>query len=833
MTRAAWLVGFLCVLSGCGGDDEGGGAVPPSATIGGGDYTVRFDGKAGTLELRRTDTVLATFAPDAFVLGTVDEVMDSENYDPAPLLNGEPTAHEPAGLAWHPGKSARLKDSASDHITLTVRHEGGLESTVNVELAADGRFGASFVPSDATNVAYLELAPKADPDDAIYGLGEQWDSVDNRGTLRALQLELQATLENSYNENHVPVPFVTGSRGWGWFVQNPYPGAYDVEKTEPGRIAATFGTGLASKDGLAFHLFAAAHPLDVTKLYYDATSYPRLPARWALGPLIWRDENKDQAQFENDVQTIRDLDLATSAIWIDRPYATGVNTFDFNATQFPDPAHMIGLAHDLGLRMALWHTPYLDEKDASTQALRDEATQKGYYPPEHGLKLNGWGVLLDLTNPDAKKWWQSNIQKYVDMGIEGFKLDYGEDVVPGAFGARNVWKFSDGSDERTMHAFFQDAYHSTYSELLPEEGSFLLCRSACYGDQKFVDVIWPGDKDADLSKIFEQRPDGKKAVGGLPATLIAGLSLGPSGFPFFGSDTGGYLHSPPDKETFTRWFEVTSVSTVMQIGTSSNDVAWEFTPENGFDTEMLDWYRRYVRLHLRLNPYLWTYAKRLKDDGRPIQRALGLAYPELGEHPSDEFLLGDSLLAAPVVERGKTSREVILPPGKWTNFWTGEVLDGGSSVTVNAPLDTLPLYVPAGGIVPLLRPTIDTLSPVADPAQVDSYATTPGVLWARIAPGEKSSFVLFDGSEIGQEDAGATLLLTSKDGQEFSNGVLFEILGFGAAPTAVDDGGTQLASVVDAAALDAATSGWLYTSENGGSLWVKVGAGAHGVTVTR
>jgi alpha-D-xyloside xylohydrolase len=85
--------------------------------------------------------------------------------------------------------------------------------------------------------------------------------------------------------------------------------------------------------------------------------------------------------------------------------------------------------------------------------------------------------------------------------------------------------------------------------------------------------------------------------------MVAGIGLGPSGFPFYGSDTGGYRHAPPDVETFRRWFEHTAFSTVMQIGTSSNDVAWEFG-----DDELLASYRFYTRLHLRLFPYLWTYA---------------------------------------------------------------------------------------------------------------------------------------------------------------------------------------------------------------------------------
>ena len=143
------------------------------------------------------------------------------------------------------------------------------------------------------------------------------------------------------------------------------------------------------------------------------------------------------------------------------------------------------------------------------------------------------------------------------------------------------------------------------------------------------------------------------AVGGLPASVVYGLSLGPSGFPFYGADTGGYRHSPPDKETFTRWFEQTALSSVMQIGTSTNDVAWEFDPETGFDAEMLDWYRIYVRLHLRLWPYEWTLARNIAEDGRPIQRPLGLQYPQLGEHPDDIYMFGDDLLVAPVLERGQ------------------------------------------------------------------------------------------------------------------------------------------------------------------------------------
>lgn len=829
--RSPLLLTFVLLATlGCSDGEERGGPAPQTVTLTAGDTTLDIDTGRGSIELRRGDLTVLTLPADAFVLGSVAEVDDSASYDPAPLMNQDPAANEPEGLAWHRGSRLSVTQSTETSVTLRVRHSGGFESEVELSVAADDRFRATLRPLDADRLAYLGLSAKVGADEAFYGLGEYFDSVNHRGKVRAMQLEATGALESTNNEAHVPIPFVTGTRGFGLFVENPYPAAFDVAKADPARVAATFGTGLASAEGLTFHLFSAGHPLDVTRHYYGVTGFPRLPARWGLGPLVWRDENDDQAEVEADLSAMRTLDLATSAIWIDRPYATGVNTFDFDPKKFTDAPAMIAKAHALGFRMALWHTPYLDEKDPSTQSLRDEATAKGYYPKQTGILLNKWGKPIDLTHPEAFAWWQSWIQKYVDLGIEGFKLDYGEDVVPGIFGARNVWKFADGSDERTMHARFPLFYHSAYAELLEDEGHFLLCRGGTYGDQKNVSVIWPGDLDASFAKHGEQiTVDGKKAgaVGGLPAALIAGLSLGPSGFPFFGSDTGGYRHSPPNKELFTRWFQVTALSPVMQIGTSTNDVAWEPTAENGFDAEMLDWYRSYTRLHLRLFPYIWTYAKRLKVDGRPIQRALGLAHPELGEHPDDTFLLGDVLLVAPVVEQGKTSRDVLLPEGEWLDWWTGKAFTGGKYVTVAAPLGTLPLFVKRGGIVPLLRPTIDTLSPTTDPS-VDSYATTPGVLWARIAPGPDSTFELFDGTKLEQEELGSSLRLAKQDGSELEHGVVFERIGMAKAPSEVTEGGQPLENAGTLAALEAKASGWAFEQ---GVLLIKVQSGPRSVIV--
>jgi alpha-D-xyloside xylohydrolase len=579
-------------------------------------------------------------------------------------------------------------------------------------------------------------------------------------------------------------------------------------------------------------LLAADHPLDVTKRYYEHTGFPKLPPPWALGPLVWRDENADQAQFEADLDTMRDLDLPASGVWIDRPYATAVNTFDFDPAKFPDPAAAVTKARALGYRVSLWHVPYLDDSNDATLARREEAEENGYFPLETGLLLNGWGVPIDFTADGATAWWQSKLDAYRTLGFEGYKLDYGEDVVPGVFGARNVYRFADGSDERTMHRDYTLAYHDAYTPLLPDEGGLLLCRAGKWGTQTRGPVIWPGDLDARMVKHREEFTVGEETfvgVGGLHAAVVASIGLGPSGFPFFGSDTGGYRHAPPDKETFRRWFEHTALTSVMQIGTSTNDVAWEFD-----DAALLASYREYTRLHLRLFPYTWTLASAIETTGRPIQRPFGLAEPSVGLHPSDAYFYGEALLVAPVTEAGAESRNVPFPPGKWVNFWDGTALEGPGEGTIAAPLGTLPLFVRGGALVPMLRPTIDTLSPTTEPDRVDSFATDAGPLWVLATEGPASALDLYDGTRVAQAPEASGLRLEVREGATFMRGAVFEVIGFGETPPrAVRIDGDPVRQVTPGA-IDSDDPAWSFEpGSRGGRLLVSVRRGEHAVVVER
>jgi alpha-D-xyloside xylohydrolase len=770
-----------------------------TAELRAGDHRLIVDDRP-SLRLQRIDDELVRVDPDGMRLGLAGPVDDATNYDPYRLFVPSGLYVPPVEPRFVAPLSASFEPSTTDELRLALAFEGGRAATLVARVGGEGRFDLTFTPTTGVEeVAFLDVQARGHDDEGFYGLGELSDDVNQRGKVRAMQIEVETTNESGYNDGHAPIPFLIGTRGWGLFVATRHPAAFAVATESADLVEAAVGTGLRSRDGLTFHLFGAEHPLDIPARYYATTGAPRLPARWALGPWIWRDENDDQAQVERDLDTLRDLDLATTGYWIDRPYATGVNTFDFEAARFPDAPTMLAKARALGLHTALWHVPYLDESATSTAALLAEAQAKGYFPSEHGIPLNKWGTLLDLTNPSAVGFWQDKLRSYTDLGIEGFKLDYAEDIVVGPTANRVRWAFADGSDERTQHSEYQLLYHRTYAELLPKDGGFLLTRTARWGDHVNGTVLWPGDLDATFARRGEAMVDGEEsylATGGFPASVVCGLTLAASGHAFFGADTGGYRHAPPDNELFSRWFEQTALSVVMQVGTNTNDVPWEPTPENGFDGTLLERYRTYARLHLRLFPYLWSHAVRLPTGGRPIARALGLAHPELGVHPNDMYLLGDDLLVAPVVTRGAVSREVVFPSGRWVHWFTGEVFDGdalgGVPTKVEAPIGRLPLFLRAGGLVPMLRPTIDTLAPTTEPARVDSYASRPGLVYVRGVAATTGTFALFDGGRTQTTTEEGVTTLAFEAGAELIEGAVFELLDADA-PVSLEGGAADTA----------------------------------------
>ena len=784
---------------------------PRAVPLTSGPATITF--ADGALVFARGQTLLTLHA-DSFEAGTVDDLDSGDSFDPYFVFMGMP----PATLNWRNGSALRVQTSTESELVLAVEADG-VTAHVTIAPAALGCFTLTFAATSTTSqsVAILRVRPDAGATEAFYGLGEWGDAVDSRGKLRPMQMEADLDSESGDDEDHAPVPLIIGTNGWGAFVPSDRAGAFDVARQSSTLIDIAFATATTSSDGLVVDLLSADQPLDVLREYFALAGAPGIPAPWAYGPLLWRDENSNQAQVIDDISQIRTRHLAASGIWFDRPYATGVETFDFDPAKFDDPPDMFAALHAAGLRFGVWHAPYVAPANAAEDpagAQNTYATANDYFPPTTGVLLNSWSDPIDFTNQAAYAWWQQNLAAYTQTGVEGFKLDYGEDVVVGLLGARAPWKFSDGSDERTMHRGYQLLYHQIYRDLLDPNGAWILARTGRWGDQTQGAIIWPGDLDASFANAGDDAGGGKTLVGGLPAALIKGLTLSASGFAFYASDTGGYRASPASEECWVRWVEANAVATAMNIGDASSMQPWENR------TADLATYAQYTALHLALFPYVRTYIQELPATGRPVVRPFGLVYPTLGQHPSDEYLVGDSLLVAPVVTEGATSRDVWFPPGTWLDWWTGDAITGGVEQTVTADLATLPLYIQSGAIVPMLDPPIETLAPSTDGTR--SFANDPGVLAVRVAPGlQASSFTLYDGTEL-QQAPGS---LAYRPGAVFAEGARFELIAT-AMPSSVHANGAALTQAASLDALVAAGSGWYWDSATGGTLWIAVPAAA-------
>ncbi len=669
----------------------------------------------------------AALGRDGVTIATI-ESMEVGLADPSDISPG--AFFDPHDERWHELTWKTLAPCGESGLG----YDGGCQLTWTRSSPSEGTTTFEVRPaSESGPIVNVRIVLSAPKDEQYYGLGEYFDSVTHRGRRRAMHIVVDTSYESGYNEAHVPVPLLIGTRGWGLFVEDRRPGDFDVAATDPDRIRVTF-----EATALKFHLLAGDKPTDILAKYVALTGKPALPAPWAFGGFFWRDENESQAEVLADAKAIRDHDLPISAMWIDRPWATAHESFIMDPKVFPDPPDLVKSLHDQGFRLAFWSAPYLEEKLGEPF----EIAQKNHWFVEPSVFLK-FGRLVDLTNPEATAHFSTLIQNAITLGAQGFKLDYGEDVQVGIAGAALQFSFANGETEKTMHHGYALAYHAPYAKAVGGSGNgFILSRAGTYGDQTLTTTIWPGDL---CNTFFTHReevldPSGKpvKHVGGLPAAIIAGLSLSTSGYPFFASDTGGYRHGRPTKEVFLRWAAYSALNPVMQTGGGSkNSNPWDFQVyEDGhggksqFDEETVAIFRTFARLHIKLYAYFEPYARAARETGRPVTTPLGFAYPELGVHPDFVYLLGDDLLVAPVHDAtGKVT--VVLPPGTWYDWWTGEARTG--TFTRDVALDEVALYAREGAIVALLRDTVDTLSP-ATTAGVDSFANDPGVVTVRLYP---------------------------------------------------------------------------------------------------
>ena len=254
-------------------------------------------GQEGIIQLVQGDSILLDFPAGSMELGCVPEIENTHNYDPYFL---EPGGYQrglypvPEGLEWVEVESASAAHLKENGWEVQLNLSDGRESILKIEVLRDGAFSFHWSgPNDTPHPVFFRLNPVVSKDEGFYGLGEVFDQVEHRGKVRAMQFEI-SNLESGYNEAHVPIPLLIGTKGWGIFVESMHGGVFAPGVHADDRARITFGLGRYGHEGLRFHLFAEEHPLDITQHYYEITGYPGAIAPWALGPWIWRDEVADQ-----------------------------------------------------------------------------------------------------------------------------------------------------------------------------------------------------------------------------------------------------------------------------------------------------------------------------------------------------------------------------------------------------------------------------------------------------------------------------------------------------------------------------------------------------------
>ena len=546
---------------------------------------------------------------------------------------------------------------------------------------------------------------------SYYGLGEHFDTLDHAHTVvKNLSVDNEGVKGTS---TYKPIPFLMSTSGYGMWLDTTGEATLDLNATDKDEIVVDAATAK-----LRIVLFTEPDFPGILEKFTALAGRAILPPYWAFAPWKARDYHQNDAQVKEDVDRTRELGLPASVILIDSPWAATYNDYKFNPKQFDDAAGMVKYIHAQAYKLVLWHTPWINSKSDPPKEAGFEgkiaplaenyqfAADQNLFvknadgSPYVGRWWKGEGSLIDFTRPKAKQWWQDQVRQAIAAGADGFKDDDGEGNFFGDV------RFFDGSDSRVMRNRYSVLYNNAVEELIQKDlkgNGVLLARSVTVGANG-IGFLWGGDNEASFSPL-----------NGLPTVVTAGLGAGLSGMPLWAADLGGYLGRPdtPNARLLERWTEYAAFSPLMEVMSSKNIGPWDFD-RNGppGSHEALDVYRKYTVLHMSLFPYRYAAAQEAAKTGMPLMRALVLQYQDdpRARTAKDEYLFGPDFLVAPVVDEG-TQRAVYLPAGEWVDYWTGKQTAGGQVLVADAPLDTIPLWVRAGAVLPKIPEDVMTLVP--------------------------------------------------------------------------------------------------------------------------
>ena len=473
-----------------------------------------------------------------------------------------------------------------------------------------------------------------------------------------------------------------------------------------------------------YYFLYGPEPKKVLAEYRDFTGAVPLLPRWAYGFWQCRERYSSQQQILDTAAEFRKRKIPVDVLVQDWQYwgKYGWNAMRFDEGAYPDPTAMMSALHrqDFHMVISVWAKfgaeTAVDKEFVADNLVLKSAASAG--EPGETKERENWA---DLFNPRAQRlFWTEIDRNLFSAGLDGWWLDASE---PEGDALKEDSTFlGPGKNVRNAFPLFETtAVYQGQRAATEAKRVVILSRSAYAGQQRNGTISWSGDISANWETLRRQIP--------------AGLSFGISGFPYWTTDIGGFFRpadqytSPEYRELLVRWFQFGAFSPVFRIhGYKSETEMWKYGPE----VEKV--LRRYDELRYRLLPYIYSSAWGVTNRGEIVMQGLPFLYPEdpSVRQVSDEFLFGDSLLISPVTEPHATTRAVILPTAdNWIDFWSGKTYHGGQTITVDAPLDRIPILVKAGSIVPM-GPVIQSAAEHQDPLDIRIYA------------GKDASFELYD-----------------------------------------------------------------------------------------
>ncbi len=562
----------------------------------------------------------------------------------------------------------------------------------------------------------------------FFGCGEKTGPLNKRGQSFGFWNTDNPTHTYLNGEVYVSIPFVISTRPeahYGIFFDNTHRTFFNLGHVEDEKhyyLEADAGE-------LDYYFFAGGSVQEVVSGYTDLTGRMWMPPRWALGFHQCRWSYMSAKELLEVARNFRKRKIPCDVLYCDIDYMDGYRVFTWNPKTFPKPRELIKTLRKMGFRLVTIIDPGVKNDDG--YVVCREGKEKGMFlkkPDGAWFTGNVWPgecVFPDFTSERVRQWWGRWHKDFLELGVSGFWNDMNEPAVWNHFGgtmpqdipheydgqwvthkrAHNVYGFN-------MARACREGLHT----LRPKERPFIITRAAYAGVQRYS-MVWTGDNHSTWEQYALSIPEC--------------LNLSLSGVAFCGPDVGGFSWNCTG-ELLARWTQAGAFFPFFR-----NHTAWDTRRQEPwtFGAEVEEICRRYISLRYLLLPYFYNQFWEAALEGTPVMRPLFWEFPDdpNGYAVDDQFLLGPSLLVAPVIKPGANQRAVYLPAGsEWYDYWTKQKHAGGQYVTVAAPLDTLPLFVRAGAILPMTEPIESMQQKVIDKIILDVY------------PGRKTSGSLYE-----------------------------------------------------------------------------------------